>query len=114
MKQAAGIITDHGGRTSHAAIVSRELGIPAVIGTGEATETLESGREITLSCAEGDEGYVYDGILEFDICGQAPSDCPDFAAFLVQSGIDFISLNPNSVIRGKQRVAEAEGNRGVA
>ena len=66
MKQAAGIVTDHGGRTSHAAIVSRELGIPAVIGCGDATETLENGQEITLSCAQGDQGAVYEGILEFE------------------------------------------------
>ncbi len=66
MKRAAGIITDHGGRTSHAAIVSRELGVPAIVGTGEATKEIEDGQEITLSCAEGDEGYVYDGILEFE------------------------------------------------
>jgi pyruvate,water dikinase len=64
MKRAKGIITDHGGRTSHAAIVSRELGIPAVVGTGEATGVLRPGQEVTLSCAEGDEGYIYAGILE--------------------------------------------------
>jgi pyruvate,water dikinase len=66
MKQAAGIVTDHGGRTSHAAIVSRELGIPAVIGCGEATEVLQTGHEITLSCAEGDQGIIYDGVLEYE------------------------------------------------
>ncbi len=66
MKQAAGIVTDQGGRTCHAAIVSRELGIPAIVGTGEATDTLDSDREVTISCAEGDEGYVYDGILDFE------------------------------------------------
>jgi pyruvate,water dikinase len=65
MKRAAGIVTDHGGRTSHAAIVSRELGIPAVVGTGKATTVLKNGQEITISCAEGNEGYVYAGILEF-------------------------------------------------
>ncbi len=65
MKKAAGIITDLGGRTSHAAIVSRELGIPAIVGTSEATEVLENGQGITLSCAEGDRGYVYDGILKY-------------------------------------------------
>ncbi|HNR13235.1 MAG TPA: phosphoenolpyruvate synthase [Thermodesulfobacteriota bacterium] len=66
MQQAAGIVTDFGGRTSHAAIVSRELGVPAVIGTGHATEVLKDGQEITLSCAEGDEGYIYEGILDFE------------------------------------------------
>jgi pyruvate,water dikinase len=66
MKRAAGIITDLGGRTSHAAIVSREFGIPAVVGTGEATEKLKDGQEITLSCAEGSEGHVYEGSLEYE------------------------------------------------
>ncbi len=66
MKQAAGIITDHGGRTSHAAIVSRELGIPAIVGAGEATDRLEDGQTITLSCVEGDQGHVYQGALEFE------------------------------------------------
>jgi len=65
MKRAAGVVTDRGGRTSHAAIVSRELGIPAVVGTGNATEVLEEDREVTLSCAEGDRGVLYDGILPF-------------------------------------------------
>lgn len=66
MRKSKGIITDHGGRTSHAAIVSRELGIPAVIGTENATKTLQNGQEITLSCAEGDHGYIYEGILKFE------------------------------------------------
>src|SRR5919106_1695113 len=66
MRRAAGIITDHGGTTSHAAIVSRELGVPAIVGTGHGTDVLQDSQEITLSCAEGDEGYVYEGILEFE------------------------------------------------
>jgi len=66
MRQAAGIITDHGGRTSHAAIVSRELGIPAIVGTGNATKTLKHGQQITLSCAEGEKGFVYAGLLKFE------------------------------------------------
>jgi pyruvate, water dikinase len=65
MKKAAGIITDHGGRTSHAAIVSRELGIAAVIGTEDATRELKDGQEVTLSCAEGDQGKIYEGLLEY-------------------------------------------------
>ncbi|PYJ16971.1 MAG: phosphoenolpyruvate synthase [Verrucomicrobia bacterium] len=63
--ETKGIITDLGGRTCHAAIVSRELGIPAVVGTGEATRVLRDGQDVTLSCAEGDEGFVYDGLLDF-------------------------------------------------
>ena len=62
MKRAAAIVTDHGGRTSHAAIVSRELGLPAIVGAGNATEELTDGQEVTVSCAEGDEGHVYAGI----------------------------------------------------
>jgi pyruvate,water dikinase len=66
MRKSKGIITDHGGRTSHAAIVSRELGVPAVIGTENATKILRDGQEITLSCAEGDRGYIYEGIIKFE------------------------------------------------
>ncbi|HVX81073.1 MAG TPA: phosphoenolpyruvate synthase [Devosiaceae bacterium] len=65
MKRAAAIVTDHGGRTSHAAIVSRELGLPAVVGTGEATRLLHTGQDITVSCAEGDEGFIYEGVADF-------------------------------------------------
>ncbi len=66
MKRAAGIVTDHGGATSHAAIVSRELGVPAVIGTGHATAWLREAQAITISCASGEQGQVYDGLLPFD------------------------------------------------
>src|SRR5438094_3531784 len=64
-KRTKGIITDLGGRTCHAAIVSRELGIPAIVGTGDATKVLRDGQAVTLSCAEGDEGFVYNGLLDF-------------------------------------------------
>ncbi|EHJ59960.1 phosphoenolpyruvate synthase [Novosphingobium pentaromativorans] len=77
MKKAAGIITDHGGTTSHAAIVSRELGVPAIVGTGHGTELLRDGQEITLSCAEGDRGVVYEGILEFESSEVDVSDLPE-------------------------------------
>ena len=66
MKRAAAIVTNRGGRTCHAAIIARELGIPAVVGCGDATEKIADGREVTVSCAEGDVGYVYDGKLEYD------------------------------------------------
>ena len=66
MSRAAGIVTEHGGTTSHAAIVSRELGIPAVVGTGNATTVLRDGQPVTLSCAAGEVGRVYDGILPFE------------------------------------------------
>jgi len=64
MKRAAAIVTNRGGRTCHAAIIARELGIPAVVGTGNATAVLNDARPVTISCAEGDTGFVYDGILE--------------------------------------------------
>ena len=67
MKRAVAIVTDRGGRTSHAAIVSRELGLPAVVGTGNATEVLKPGENVTVSCAEGDEGFVYEGIAEIAV-----------------------------------------------
>ncbi|WP_016854708.1 MULTISPECIES: phosphoenolpyruvate synthase [Halomonas] len=66
MKRASAIVTNRGGRTCHAAIIARELGIPAVVGCGDATEVLEDGRDVTVSCAEGDTGHVYDGLLAFD------------------------------------------------
>lgn len=65
MKQASGIITNHGGRTSHAAIVSRELGLPAIVGTENATKILKNGQSVTLSCAQGDIGFVYEGEVPF-------------------------------------------------
>lgn len=66
MKRAKAIVTDHGGRTSHAAIVSRELGLPAIVGTGNATAVLHAEQEVTVSCAEGDEGFVYGGPVEIE------------------------------------------------
>ena len=67
MKRASAIVTNRGGRTCHAAIIARELGIPAVVGTGSATRELADGRPVTVSCAEGDTGYVYDGVLDFEV-----------------------------------------------
>ena len=67
MKRASAIVTDHGGRTSHAAIVSRELGVPAIVGSGDATHVLHDQQEVTVCCAEGDEGQIYDGISEFTV-----------------------------------------------
>ncbi|MGC8868985.1 MAG: phosphoenolpyruvate synthase [Sulfurihydrogenibium sp.] len=67
MKKAAAIVTNKGGRTCHAAIVARELGVPAVVGAGNATEVLQNGQEVTVSCAEGERGYVYEGKIEYEI-----------------------------------------------
>lgn len=67
MKRAAAIVTDHGGRTSHAAIVSRELGLPAIVGTGDATRRLHDQQTVTISCAEGDEGFVYEGRAQYEV-----------------------------------------------
>lgn len=67
MKRAAAIVTDHGGRTSHAAIISRELGLPAVIGAGNAMAVLHDQQEITVSCAEGGEGYIYEGAAKVEV-----------------------------------------------
>jgi pyruvate, water dikinase len=66
MKRAAAIVTNRGGRTCHAAIIARELGIPAVVGCGDATSSIKDGTDVTVSCAEGDEGYVYEGLLKFE------------------------------------------------
>ena len=66
MKKAAAIVTNRGGRTCHAAIIARELGIPAVVGCGDATQRIAEGQNVTVSCAEGDTGYVYQGLLEFE------------------------------------------------
>jgi len=67
MKLAAAIVTNRGGRTCHAAIIARELGIPAVVGCGNATDVLKNGAEVTVSCAEGDEGRIYEGLIETEI-----------------------------------------------
>ncbi|MCZ6500729.1 MAG: phosphoenolpyruvate synthase, partial [Gammaproteobacteria bacterium] len=66
MKRAAAIVTNRGGRTCHAAIIARELGVPAVVGCGDATQRIKDGQKITVSCAEGDTGFIYDGILDFE------------------------------------------------
>ncbi len=76
MKRARAVVTDHGGRTCHAAIVSRELGLPCVVGTGSASSSIETGSEITVSCAEGDEGKVYAGLVQFDCEEVDPASLP--------------------------------------
>ncbi|WP_426816478.1 phosphoenolpyruvate synthase [Winslowiella sp. 2C04] len=77
MKKASAIVTNRGGRTCHAAIIARELGIPAVVGCGDATERLSEGHNVTVSCAEGDTGYVYDDLLDFDVTSSQVDKMPD-------------------------------------
>ena len=76
MKRASAIVTNRGGRTCHAAIIARELGIPAIVGCGNATSALEEGDKVTVSCAEGDTGYVYRGALEFEVTRQDMGNLP--------------------------------------
>jgi pyruvate,water dikinase len=185
LKRASAVVTDHGGRTCHAAIVSRELGLPCVVGTDDATAVLRHGEPVTVSCAEGETGLVMEGILPvereeidvrevlmsefakpfdgfsigsndltqlvfgvdrdsgilgklFDernpavlralemaieaahragckigICGQAPSDYPEIAEFLVEKGIDSLSLSTDVAVATRLRVAELEKRLGV-
>ena len=77
MKRASAIVTNRGGRTCHAAIIARELGIPAVVGCGDATKKIRDGDEVTVSCAEGDNGYVYEGILPFELVRLDVDTMPD-------------------------------------
>ena len=99
MKRASAIVTNRGGRTCHAAIIARELGIPAVVGCGDATQTLSAGSVVTVSCAEGDTGFVYDGLLEMEVSEEAAStDLPALPAKLMvnvgnpQLAFDFARL----------------------
>jgi pyruvate,water dikinase len=77
MKRASAIVTNRGGRTCHAAIIARELGIPAVVGCGDATSKIVTGDEITVSCAEGDTGYIYNEIIPFEVQTSKVDEMPD-------------------------------------
>ena len=77
MKRASAIVTNRGGRTCHAAIIARELGVPAVVGCADATEVLKDGTLVTVSCAEGDEGRIYDGLLETEVSEVARGEMPE-------------------------------------
>src|SRR6478672_1404242 len=76
MKIAAAIVTNRGGRTCHAAIIARELGIPAVVGCGDATHRLKDGQQVTVSCAEGDTGNVYEGLIPFEVTSRSRGEMP--------------------------------------
>lgn len=77
MKRASAIITNRGGRTCHAAIIARELGVPAIVGCGNATEVLSDGQEVTASCAEGDSGFIYEGLLDFEVQSNSIESMPE-------------------------------------
>ncbi|KZN58432.1 phosphoenolpyruvate synthase [Pseudoalteromonas luteoviolacea CPMOR-1] len=77
MKRASAIVTNRGGRTCHAAIIARELGIPAVVGCGNATDTIKHGDAVTVSCAEGDTGYIYEGELKYEVISSRIDSMPD-------------------------------------
>ncbi|BDZ64121.1 phosphoenolpyruvate synthase [Agromyces mangrovi Wang et al. 2018] len=77
MKTASAIVTNRGGRTCHAAIIARELGVPAVVGTGTATQALVDGQQVTVSCGEGETGFVYDGVLDFQVEYSDMGDLPE-------------------------------------
>ncbi|KIO35052.1 phosphoenolpyruvate synthase [Shewanella sp. cp20] len=77
MKRASAIVTNRGGRTCHAAIIARELGVPAVVGCGDITDKIKHGQEVTVSCAEGDTGYIYEGIQEFDVMSSRVDAMPE-------------------------------------
>ena len=85
MKRASAIVTNRGGRTCHAAIIARELGIPAVVGTGSATRELDQGRAVTVSCAEGDTGFVYDGIDAFTVETTELDTLPDIGVKIMMN-----------------------------
>lgn len=79
MKRASAIVTNRGGRTCHAAIIARELGVPAIVGCGNATEALTDGQDVTVSCAEGDTGFIYEGILPFEVQKNSINAMPQLA-----------------------------------
>ncbi|SFC42929.1 phosphoenolpyruvate synthase [Collimonas sp. OK412] len=100
MKRASAIVTNRGGRTCHAAIIARELGVPAVVGCGDATDVLKDGTLVTVSCAEGDEGKIYDGLLETEVSEVARGALPELPLKIMmnvgnpQLAFDFQSI-PN-------------------
>lgn len=104
MKRAAAIVTDHGGRTSHAAIVSRELGLPAIVGTGNATHVLHSDQDVSISCAEGDEGYVYDGTAIFETQTLDVGDLP-----ITKTKVMLNLANPGAAFRWWRLPADGVG-----
>jgi pyruvate,water dikinase len=125
MKHASAIVTNRGGRTCHAAIIARELGIPAVVGCADATDKISTGHEVTVSCAEGETGFIYPGLLKYDVCKTEIKNLadipvkirmnlanPDIAfatQFLPNDGVglarlefiisNMVSIHPNALLR---------------
>ncbi len=104
MKRAAAIVTDHGGRTSHAAIVSRELGLPAIVGTSQATHILHDEQDITVSCAEGDEGFVYEGYADIEVQEIQTGDVPE-----TKTRVMLNLANPSAAFRWWRLPADGVG-----
>ena len=104
MKRAAAVVTEHGGRTSHAAIVSRELGLPAVVGAGNVTRVLHDDQEVTVSCAEGEEGFIYEGSADFDVEELSVADIP-----ATRTQVMLNLANPAAVFRWWRLPADGVG-----
>jgi pyruvate,water dikinase len=85
MKKASAIVTNQGGRTCHAAIIAREMGIPAIVGCGNATGTIKTGQEVTVSCAEGEEGRVYDGLVPFEVVETSLDNLPKLSTKILMN-----------------------------
>lgn len=104
MRKASALVTDHGGRTSHAAIVSRELGLPAIIGTGNANRVLKDGQTVTVCCAEGDQGFVYAGKLEFEKTHLSYEKIPE-----TRTKVMLNMANPSAALRWWRMPADGIG-----
>ncbi|WP_292042669.1 phosphoenolpyruvate synthase [Massilia sp. UBA6681] len=109
MKRASAIVTNRGGRTCHAAIIARELGVPAVVGCGDATEALKDGTFVTVSCAEGDEGKIYDGLLETEITEVSRGELPPIPTkIMLNVGNPQLAFDFQSVPNGGVGLARLE------
>ncbi|WP_313706426.1 phosphoenolpyruvate synthase [Massilia sp.] len=109
MKRASAIVTNRGGRTCHAAIIARELGVPAVVGCGDATEALKDGTFVTVSCAEGDEGKIYDGLLETEVTEVSRGELPPLKTkIMLNVGNPQLAFDFQSVPNGGVGLARLE------
>jgi len=109
MKRASAIVTNRGGRTCHAAIIARELGVPAVVGCGDATDVLKDGTFVTVSCAEGDEGRIYDGLLETEVTETVRGELPPIKTkIMLNVGNPQLAFDFQSVPNGGVGLARLE------